>query len=37
MGGWPDGLKKFEGAQPRESSLGPSRGSGSMPPENFKN
>ena len=26
MGGWPDGLKKCQGAQRRENFLGPSRG-----------
>ena len=26
MGGWPDGLKKFQGAQRRENFLGPSWG-----------
>ena len=37
MGGWPDGLKKFQGAQRRENFLGPPlRGSGACPQKILK-
>ena len=36
MGRWPNGLKKFQGSQPRENSLALVGGSGGMPQKILK-